>query len=276
MILREPINTKRGINVRPLLRWAGSKRSLLKLLMKRAPPISGRYVEPFAGSAILFFALEPKKAILGDINSDLMRAYDRIRSKPKVVWERLTALDDSSETYYHLRSLKPATLSSIEQAVRFLYLNRFCFNGVYRTNRRGEFNVPRGCKTGSFPGLPAFLDCASLLRCSELKTADFGVTLGRVQAGDFVYLDPPYFKRGRSAYGEYGYERFDDSDLDRLVSELRRLDTVGAHFLMSYSATAKPEKKFSCWNVVSLSVRRHVAGFSAGRENVGEILISNY
>jgi DNA adenine methylase len=262
--------------LRALLRWAGSKRRLLNVLLSRVPPFTGRYVEPFAGSACLFFALEPTQSILGDVNYELMQAYCSIRRFPELIWSRLTALDDSETTYYDLRRLDPDALSASQRAIRFLYLNRFCFNGVYRTNRRGEFNVPRGRKTGSFPKLETFFDCSKLLKHASLKRADFEDTLREVSSGDFVYLDPPYFKMGREAYGEYGYNRFNNSDLDRFAAVLRSLDDVGARFLVSYSGSAGSQSLWSRWNVSLVEVRRHVAGFASARKNVAEVMVSNY
>ena len=262
--------------MRALVRWAGSKRNLLGVLKEHVPPSYGRYVEPFAGSACLFFCLEPTHGILGDINQELIQAYKIVRRFPGKIWSTLMSLEQSEEAYYQMRSADPKILSSLDRAVRFLYLNRFCFNGVYRTNRRGEFNVPMGRNTGSFPGLVTFRDCARLLRMAELKNGDFEETLRDVAARDFVYLDPPYFKLGRLAYVEYGYSRFDKVDLDRLFAALRSLDHVGARFLMSYTEEGASYSQLKRWNVVRVEAPRHVAGFAASRANVFEILVSNY
>jgi DNA adenine methylase len=262
--------------MRSLLRWAGSKRRLLPTLLTRMPLFSGRYVEPFAGSACLFFALEPGRGVLGDINAELIQAYSSMRNSPEAIWSGLSRLGNAKATYYQLRSIDPHSLSTEEQAVRFFYLNRFCFNGVYRTNKSGLFNVPRGEKTGAFPSLNDFRKCAELLQCATLVNIDFEDTLRGATRGDFVYLDPPYFKPGRQAYGEYGYGRFDSSDLSRLFESLQRLDQVGSKFLMSYSGSAVCQPELKRWNVSVLNVRRHVAGFAAARASVTEILVSNY
>jgi DNA adenine methylase len=262
--------------VRALLRWAGSKRRLLKLLLGRLPQIGGRYIEPFAGSACLFFALEPTQAILGDINRELIETYRVLRHRPRTVWTGLTRAEQSEREYYRLRSLDPRSLSPMDRTVRFLYLNRFCFNGVYRTNRHGEFNVPRGKNTGQLPDLARFQDCAKLLRRVIFKNADFEETLAGVEATDFIYLDPPYFKPGRVGYGEYGYARFQQRDVSRLLGVLSEIDRAGARFLMSYSGTGIQSQRLGNWNVTRLQVRRYVAGFAAGRDSVTELLVSNY
>ncbi len=124
----------------PLFRWAGSKRKLLPELMAQVPASLTRYVEPFAGSGCLFFALRPEKAILGDINDELIYAYSVIRDHPRLVSRAVHRLRNEKRTYYRLRSQSPNALSPVDRAARFTYLNRHCFNGVYRINRAGCFN----------------------------------------------------------------------------------------------------------------------------------------
>jgi DNA adenine methylase len=130
---------------RPILRWAGSKRKLLPKLISLSPSSSGRYVEPFAGSAALFFALQPQDALLSDFNPELIETYKILSANAGSVWRRLSQMPGSRDFYYRIRARNPTSMSSIDRAARFIYLNRYCFNGVYRTNRLGQFNVPRGC-----------------------------------------------------------------------------------------------------------------------------------
>lgn len=219
-----------------LLRWAGSKRKLLPLLTINVPRRFNRYIEPFAGSACLFFSSisSPRTAILGDFNGELLDFYRVVKTRPKALFDRLRAFEESEDFYYSLRSVDPARLNRTEAAARFLYLNRFCFNGVYRTNQSGKFNVPYGTKTGRLPNLTEIQACSHALKNVAFSPGDFEVTLSEAKKGDFVYLDPPYTT---SRYrGEYGYGAFCDSDFERLREALVGLDRKGVAFLLSYSS----------------------------------------
>src|SRR6267154_5993684 len=195
----------------PIFRWAGSKRKLVPLLLECVPSF-GRYIEPFAGSACLFFALRPRKAVLGDFNEELMNAYWAVRAHPVELARRIWLMPQSTEHYYQLRK-QTSPFQKVDRAARFVYLNHFCFNGVYRTDRQGRFNVPRGTKMGQMPSANTFERCASMLRRTVLHTGDFEECLADIRVNDFVYLDPPYTKPERRTRGEYGYGAFGQSDM---------------------------------------------------------------
>lgn len=261
--------------VTPIFRWAGSKRKLLDVIANRLPPNYSRYVEPFAGSACLFFALRPATAILNDLNPELIAAYREIRSHPKLVHRAALKWPGTREFYYQIRDgFKPT--DPISAAARFAYLNRYCFNGVYRTNKHGQFNVPLGTQTGEFPTLANFYRCSVALRKAELRSEDFDSCLTNVQRGDFVYLDPPYAKQHGRFRGEYGYGAFQASDIDRLLKALIRIDHIGAKFLLSYSYCKEIRRALARWHHKVILVRRHVAGFTDDRGRVREVLIANY
>jgi DNA adenine methylase len=260
----------------PILRWAGSKRKLVPTLMANAPSNYERYIEAFAGSACLLFALHPKHAVLNDINEQLIESYLVLRDHPRLLARGVHALPNTKREYYRQRSLDTSTLQPLDRAIRFIYLNRNCFNGVYRTNRQGVFNVPRGKKTGSIPTEQEFYRCSVALRDTDLRALDFENCLADVKKGDFVYLDPPYSTSSRPRYGEYGYASFQPIDVTRLVGVLRMLDQRGSHFLLSYAGGKSVKRSFSEWNCQSIRVRRHVAGFVDHRTVVDEILVSNY
>lgn len=259
-----------------LLRWAGSKREQLSHLLKLLPDRYGTYIEPFAGSAVLFFELGPAKAILGDINPHLIDAYRNIRRVPKIVHRLASEFSTIESEYYRIRSTTPESLTGPERTARFVYLNRYCFNGVYRVNRKGEFNVPRGRNTGGMPSLDRFITCARQLRAARLECADFETILGQARRGDFVYLDPPYTSSCRHQYGEYGYDTFRSPDLQRLMQCLQQLDRRGVRFLLSYGDSGHLRRMCAVWSVSRISVRRHVAGFGRARRNVRELIICNY
>jgi DNA adenine methylase len=180
---------------KPIFRWAGSKRKLLPTLRQYTPPFV-RYVEPFTGSACLFFDLLPRRALLGDVNRELVETYTAVRSSPLRVGQLVAAMPVSKAFYCELRAKDPDAMSVVERAARFVYLNRFCFNGVYRTNRSGKFNVPRGVRTGSLPTIADFDAWSRILNRATLVRGDFEKCLSKVRSGDFVYLDPPYAEEG--------------------------------------------------------------------------------
>jgi DNA adenine methylase len=258
----------------PLLRWAGSKRKLIPHLRARVPSRYNRYIEPFAGSACLFFALRPRQAIISDLNIELIQAYRVLRSHPRLL-SRAVHNFGYSHDYYYIRSLNPAALEPIQRAARFIYLNRTCFNGVFRTNRRGEFNVPRGTRTGSLPHEAAFYRCSFALRRADLRHSDFEQCLHDARRHDFVYLDPPYARGNRPGYGEYGYGSFGSQDIPRLIACLKNLDRVGARFLLSFTADHRLLDAIGHWTCSRLLVRHYISGFANHRSLVEEIMITN-
>lgn len=259
----------------PLIRWAGSKRQLLPRLIPKLPSQFNTYIEPFAGSACVFFAINPAKAILSDRNPELIEAYKIITRHPIRVLRLARARGANAAEYYRIRAQDPETLSPINKAARFLYLNRHCFNALYRTNSSGEFNVPIGRKTGGFPDEAMFRHSAAKLGQAELYCADFEETLSRAKRGDFVYLDPPYVSRKGADKNVYGCGSFTSRDLPRLLKQLNVLHSNGVNFLLSYSYSSeilnlllkKPKSVFE--------VRRHISGNAKGRGFAKELLLNN-
>lgn len=239
------------------------------------PAEYGRYIEPFAGSACLFFASRPRAAVLADNNQQLIHAFKMVRERPQEVWRKLSALPTDKSSYYGIRSLQDNRLGDVSRAVRFIYLNRLCFNGVYRTNRQGHFNVPPGRSTGAVPSIEVFIACSKLLKHARLLAADFETTLAEVTCGDFVYLDPPYLARGRKNYGEYGYGGFQENDLVRLAAVLKDIDARGARFVLSYADTSEARAMFRRWRVSGVRVRRNVSGYARGRRFTREVIVRN-
>jgi DNA adenine methylase len=221
--------------------------------------------------------VRPQKAILGDLNGELVEVYGTLRAHASRVHAQLSTRPPDSATYYHLRALRPADLTAFDRTVRFVYLNRFCFNGIFRTNRRGQFNVPfSGDKTGGLPPLASFKLAAGLLKKAKLRAGDFGRILTRTKPGQFVYLDPPYSKPSRRYRGEYGPKTFSPKDLARLKAHLIRMAARGVKFVLSYEDSAGGRKLASeGWNVRRVLVRRNVSGFAGQRRRASELIISN-
>lgn len=261
---------------RPLLRWAGSKLKLLPTLAEFWRPDHQRYIEPFAGSACLYFHLAPMSAILGDNNSGLIELYEVVREEPAAIAERLAAIGRDAPTYYAWRAKAPDRLDRITRAVRFLYLNRHCFNGIFRTNVAGQFNVPFGSRLG-LPLTEAEIHlCAQRLVAAELVAGDFEKTVSRAQPGDFVYMDPPFAMAKKRNRGEYGNAAFGCNDVDRLNDVLFNLDALGAHFVVSYGDCLESRMLAANWPHRRVRVRRHVAGFASQRKSAYELVIHNF
>jgi len=260
------------------LRWAGSKKQLVEQLASFWSDDYSRYVEPFAGSSRLYFRLLPKKALLADKNSELIEAYDVVKQHPVRLFAAISQLTVGRKNYYSVRARAPETLGTIDRAARFIYLNRFCFNGIYRTNQLGQFNVPYGQtsrKRGTLPSLESLRACSEALKSAEVRPWDFGTTLRYANEGDFVYLDPPYAVTHRRVFREYSASPFTIEDLSRLAEHLARLDDRNVHFVVSYADTREARRQFSQWDIRRVRVRRHIAGFSDARRYASEILVTN-
>ena len=260
----------------PLFRWAGSKKQLVDKLASFWGEGDNRYVEPFAGSARLFFQLEPERAILGDINADLMATYQEVRQNPMGVHRLLEGLPNESRKYYEIREIDPESLTQPSRAARFIYLNRFCFNGLYRTNQRGRFNVPYGGKkAGRLPSYATLQEASKLLQAVTLTCTDFAKTLEDVREGDFVYLDPPFSVSEKRVFSEYNASGFGEKDIARLRGCLRTMHANGVRFVLSYDESSEGESLAEGFQTMQVKTRRNIAGFSGNRKTATELLIFN-
>jgi DNA adenine methylase len=260
----------------PFLRWAGSKRKLLSRLAAYWRPTYRRYVEPFAGCAALFFRIQPKQAVLADLNADLMEVYEQMRDSPERLHRAVSRIPSGEKDYYRIRGQDSTRLSKLRRAVRFVYLNRYCFNGIYRTNLTGAFNVPFGAhKSGSIPSVEHFRCCAELLATTTLRACDFGFVLRDTREGDFVYIDPPYAVESRRVFREFGPREFTKADLQRLADHLHQMHNRGVHFLVSYADCAESRRILKRWSPTRIRVKRHVAGFTGSRRTAYELLATN-
>lgn len=236
-----------------------------------------RYVEAFAGSAALFFATEPCQALLNDKNEELVFALGFLRDHPRLLHEYVSQLPISKDFYYALRSTDLTLLDPCERAGRFFYLNRYCFNGIYRTNKKGVFNVPFApVKSGRFPPVDDWVQSASALDKARLHCEDFEFfLLENVRAGDFVYLDPPYAVSNRRIFSQYSADNFGTHDLERLSSALREIDARGARFVVSYAQSPETQLLSEGWQIRRTYAQRNVAGFTHHRRKAMEVMISN-
>lgn len=266
----------RDVPIRPILRWAGSKRKVLPLLSTFWNASFKRYIEPFAGSAALFFRLQPDKAVIADINQELIEAYEVLRERPDDVHTAVVKIARTERHYYRMRARQTAGMTAFERTVRFVYLNRNCFNGIYRTNTQGTFNVPFAhARPGAIPTVEEFRKCSRLLERASLRCGDFGQVLSDARAGDFVYLDPPYAVESRRIFREYDRRAFSRRDLERLAAHLHTLNDKGAAFIVSYADCREARQLFSHWGHRRIRVRRNVAGFISARRLATELLVTN-
>ena len=260
----------------PFLRWAGSKRQHLPLLRSFWSDNFSRYVEPFAGSAALFFNISPSRALLGDVNKELVTTFKTVRDNPGRVYKALASIPKGRSHYNELREVNPGSLPPIKRAARFIYLNRYCFNGLYRTNFKGEFNVPYGGeKSGVLPTREHLKSSAKRLKLATLICADFRKTIAKVRKGDFVYLDPPYAVSNRRVFVEYAANPFSVSDIATLGRLLKRIDRKGVTFVLSYADCPEARRTFSKWQIKRILTRRSIAGFLGARRNQYELCVTN-
>jgi DNA adenine methylase len=239
-----------------------------------------RYFEPFVGAASLFFALRPRQAILSDLNRHLIECYRFIRDDHRRVSAHLSRLAaaNSEVQYYRVRATYNRSTFSAAQAARFIYLNRTCFNGVFRVNREGAFNVPFGDKPN--PIFPTKLDFARIseaLKKARLRACDYAATLRDAKSGDLVYFDPPYPPlNGTSAYfTHYTSDRFSLGEQERLAATFHSLNRRGCILLMTNAALPLVRRLYRDYYIRAISVPRYVTCKKV-KHSVRELVITNY
>ena len=216
----------------PFLKWAGGKRWLMPLARQLAAEKIETYYEPFVGSGAMFFALRPVRAVLSDSNEELIQTYKAIRTDWQAVVSELKRhhRNHCADYYYKIRSSIPRVPHT--QAARFIYLNRTCWNGLYRVNRRGVFNTPIGTKTSVVLQNDDFGAVASLLKGVSLHAGDFERVIDKAGKGDFVFSDPPYTVRHQfNGFVKYNEKLFSWADQERLMAALQRAKSRGAKIL---------------------------------------------
>tara|TARA_R110000782_G_scaffold110698_1_gene200138 strand:- start:228 stop:869 length:642 start_codon:yes stop_codon:yes gene_type:complete len=213
---------------------------------------------------------------MGDLNEDLINFYRQVQQYPLLVAEGMADLPSNRDEYYRQRALKTAELTEMEQAVRFFFLNRHCFNGVYRTNKNGDFNVPFGSRLTEIPKRDEIVEFSKKIENIDFLAADFETTLNLLEPDDFVYLDPPYAGTESRDRGEYGLGSFKTDDILRLARHLNDASANGTKILLSYADVEAVRRAFADWNIQEISVGRSISGFAKGRKTVTEVLIKNY
>lgn len=258
--------------LQPLIKWPGGKRWLVPEIAAHAPPLYRRYIEPFAGGAAIFFGLKPDQAILSDINADLMEFYSVVARQPEELISRINALKNTETAYYRIRELVPTC--ELDRAARFLYLTRLSFNGIYRVNLKGEFNVPYGQKSWMAPCDPDHVRrCAEVLARATLLTADFRDVLRQAESGDFVYVDPPYtVAHNNNGFLKYNERIFSWNDQCDLAEAARSAAARGAMVIISNADHFDLRKLYSDFDQVTVRRFSSVSAESRGRKHVNECI----
>jgi len=258
-------------SARPLLKWAGGKNQLLSELLPKIPREYGRYIEPFFGGGALFFSLKPPDGIIADRNPELINLYNSVANEVEKVIGYLSRYENSEDFFYMMRALDWKKLKSAEAAARTIFLNKTCFNGLYRVNMKGQFNVPFGRQKN-----PKFLDEASLLAASELlqKTTivcgDYKEVLREyAKPNDFIFLDPPYLPISAFAdFKRYTKEQFYEEDHVELAAEVNRLHELGCHTILTNSNHPLVHEQYSKFVIEVIKTKRYIS--CHGNNRTGE------
>lgn len=264
--------------VRPFLRWAGSKRSVVRHLELNTPSHYSRYLEPFVGSGALYFHLNPKSAILSDLNWEVVNLFHQVKKRPRELHRKLNELARDKDTYLRIRQHFGSEQDNLERATAMLYLNRNCFNGLYRTNKSGKFNVPyANQRRGEYLGMEELLECAHRLKRTKVIHGDFyDVITTEVKEGDFVYLDPPYVQSEGRIFHEYVKGHFNLKDTKRLADLLEEINSRRAYFLLTFIEDDAIAPIAQTWGYERYLVQRNISGFAANRRKCVELLIKNW
>lgn len=269
-------------NAAPFLKWAGGKSRLLSKYEPHLPKREDmrRYYEPFIGSAALFFHLQPEEARLSDCNWKLVETYEVVRDRPDELIEALKPHKNEKDYYYNVRSQDPHDLTPVQRAARLIYMNKTCYNGLYRENQKGEFNVPFGrYKRPKICDEERLHAASCALQGVELMAVDFEEAIADAGEGDFVYFDPPYVPlNATSSFTSYSRYGFDDEDHRRLAAAFRELTERGCLVMLSNSSAPLVYDLYggNGYHIEKVPARRNINSKAHKRGPVTELLIMNY
>lgn len=271
--------------VAPVLKWVGGKRQLLPSIKPLLPKRITSYCEPFVGGGAVLFELQPKRAMVNDINSDLILVYTVIRDSVEELIALLETYPNDEKFYYELRNIdrnpvKYAGLSDIERAARVIFLNKTCFNGLYRVNNAGEFNSPFGkYNNPNIVNAPVLRAVSTYFNSAEIafSSMDFTLILEQLRKGTFVYLDPPYDPVSDTAsftgYSKGGFSREQQIKLRECCD---MLNERGIKFMLSNSATDFIREQYSNYHITTVQAKRVINSDADKRGDVDEVIITNY
>ncbi len=272
---------------KPFVKWAGGKRSIIDKLIKLVPEDFNTYYEPFIGGGAMLFELQPKKAVINDYNKELINVYECIKDENKFsnMCSELNKheMNHSEEYYYQIRNLdkdkkKFNRLIDYKRAARTIYLNKACFNGLYRVNSKNEFNVPYGKKNkvntydGSNLGI---IHCLLNLFDIKILSTDFEEAVKDAKKGDFIYFDPPY-DSDTSAFNSYTENGFDKEEQRRLAKVFKEMDKRGCYVMLSNYNTVLIKELYKDYNFNYITAQRNIGAKAKDRKIVEEVIITNY
>lgn len=263
---------------RPPIRWAGGKYRLSSVLIANLPKTFNRLIEPMVGSGALFFSSNPSRALLADTNEDLINYYHMLATNSNTMISKLLKLKASKNTYYKFRESKPR--DNLNKAIRFAYLNRLCWNGVYRVNKDGQFNVPIGDRLPEKLWDEAHLkQCAEKLKKVTFLIGDFENIAEHCNSGDLVYFDPPYPKGAKNGIGfnRYTSERFGLNDHRRLAKLVTSLNNKGVYILMTLSEIDELIELYpKSFNIIETTSKSLISCNGDSRIKIKEVIFKNY
>lgn len=274
---------KKNNLVTPFVKWAGGKRQLLPELVSRVPKFNV-YCEPFIGGGALFFHLQPQKAIINDFNKDLINAYIAIKNDVEHLLEYLSSYKNDASSYYKVRELDRTPsfneMSNVQKASRLIYLNKTCYNGLFRVNSMGEFNSPYGnYKSPNIVNEPTLRAIHNYFQNSDITflSGDFENALKGIKKGTFVYFDPPYDPVSTSSnFTGYTNLGFGKQEQIRLKTVCDMLNKKGIKFLLSNSSTNFILDLYKNYKIEKIPAKRIINSNANLRGNVDEVLIRNY
>lgn len=262
------------VPAKPILKWAGGKTQMLNDLLPKVPSSYGRYIEPFFGGGALFFALQPENAIIADSNPELINMYRQVADFPDEVIQHLKQYENTKEMFYSVRSQTWEALPKAEAAARTIFLNRTCFNGLYRVNKKGEFNVPYGkYKNPKICDQDALYAASDALKKAEILCGDYFLVLEHyAKEGDFIFLDPPYLPVSEySDFKRYTKEQFYEEDHIELAKIITRLHERGCHIILTNSNHPLVHELYSQFTIDVLATKRYIS--CRGNSRKGEDVI---
>jgi len=269
-------------NAKPVVKWAGGKSQLIEQIEEYLPQEFGTYYEPFVGGGALFFHMwnsgRIKEAVISDNNPDLINIYQVIKKRPEELIKELKKpkYKNEKEAYYKIREWEPT--EAVVKAARMLYLNKTCFNGLYRVNSKGKFNVPFGkYKNPKFLNEDNIWAVHEALKNTEIRLCDFEKGVNGVKAGDFVYFDPPYHPLSSTAnFTGYTKNSFNEDDQRRLAKTFQRLAENDVYVMLSNSYTDFIKELYDGFNLKIVYARRAINSNANGRGEIKEFLILSY
>ncbi|TVQ00130.1 MAG: Dam family site-specific DNA-(adenine-N6)-methyltransferase [Planctomycetaceae bacterium] len=261
---------------KPFVKWAGGKQALVADIVAAMPERFSVYFEPFVGGGSVFLRLSPGRAKLSDANEWLIQTYQAIRDDWRRVAGLLDSLPNTKADYLAIRRIGSSSIDRFQRAAHFVYLNKTCFRGLYRVNRKNEFNVPYGAYDRRYYDPENLEAVASALEDVKFTSGDFECAIASVTADDFVYFDPPYYKQGGFAdFNRYTPSQFREGDHFRLAAVCRELDARGVRWLLSNSDTPFVRELFDGFEMNAISARRDI-NLKSTKRSINELLICNY